>query len=95
MAKKNKNSGGIRRENGMLKPETESDFRKLHSQLTANRYIPVDMLRPGKVRDISLAIGDAANAGAQDMAASMGCGAWSNGPLSKVAWKASPLLSTS
>lgn len=46
----------------------------------------IDTLKPGKVRDISLAMTDAANAGAQDMASSMSCGTWSNGPLSRVAW---------
>lgn len=80
MTKKNSNQGNIH------KPRTQSEFNKLHNQLMSKRYVPVDLLKPGRVRDISLAIGDAANAGACDMAASMGCGAWSNGPLSKVAW---------
>ena len=68
------------------KPKTFSDYQKVHNELMAKRYVPIDVLRPGRVRDISLAVGDAANAGAQDMAVSMGCGGWSNGPLSKVAW---------
>lgn len=85
MGKKNR-SNGVRYEGGILKPKTEKDFRELHRQLTANRYVAIDMLKPGKVRNISLAITDAANTGAQDMAATMGCGAWSNGPLAKVAW---------
>jgi len=80
MTKKNSNQGNIH------KPRTQSEFNKLHNQLMSKRYVPVDLLKPGRVRDISLAIGDAANAGASDMAASMGCGAWSNGPLSRVAW---------
>lgn len=80
MGKKNSNQGNIH------KPRTQSEFNKLHNQLMSKRYVPVDLLKPGRVRDISLAIGDAANAGASDMAASMGCGAWSNGPLSRVAW---------
>ena len=46
----------------------------------------IDMLKPGRVRDISLAVGDAATAGASDMAAGMDGGACSNGPLMKVAW---------
>ena len=84
MGKKNKKNGS----GGMVthKPKTFSDYQKVHNELMAKRYIPIDMLRPGKVRDISLAVNDAANAGAQDMAVSMGCGSWSNGPLSKVAW---------
>ena len=68
------------------RPKTQSEFNELHRELSNRRYVAIDMLKPGKVRDISLAIGDAANAGAQDMAAGMGCGAWSSGPLSKVAW---------
>ncbi|MBQ7685250.1 MAG: hypothetical protein IJT48_12265, partial [Bacteroidaceae bacterium] len=67
-------------------PKTFSEFQKVHNDLLSKRYLPIDMLRPGRVRDISLAVSDAANAGAQDMAMSMGCGTWSNGPLSKVAW---------
>ena len=67
-------------------PKTFSEFKKIHDDLLSKRYLPIDMLRPGRVRDISLAVADAANAGAQDMAASMGCGTWSNGPPSKVAW---------
>ena len=83
MGKKNSNKGsGIT----IHRPKTQSEFNQLNRELMSKRYIPVDLLKPGKVRDISLALGDAANAGAQDMAASMGCGGWSNGPLSKVAW---------
>lgn len=83
MGKKNSNRGG-----GLTihKPATQSEFNKLHNQLTSRGYKAIDLLKPGRVRDISLAVGDAANAGASDMAASMGCGSWSNGPLSRVAW---------
>ena len=84
MGKKNKKNGNV----GMVthKPKTFSDYQNIHRDLMAKRYVPIDVLRPGKVRDISLAVNDAANAGAQDMAIGMGCGSWSNGPLSKVAW---------
>jgi hypothetical protein len=84
MGKKNKKQGS----GGMVthKPNTFSDYQNIHRELMAKHYVPIDVLRPGRVRDISLAVGDAANAGAQDMAVSMGCGGWSNGPLSKVAW---------
>lgn len=84
MSKKNKKQGSGRMVTH--KPKTFSDYQKVHNELMAKRYVPIDVLRPGRVRDISLAVGDAANAGAQDMAVSMGCGGWSNGPLSKVAW---------
>lgn len=84
MGKKNKKNGS----GGMVthKPKTFSDYQNIHRDLMAKHYVPIDVLRPGKVRDISLAVNDAANAGAQDMAIGMGCGSWSNGPLSKVAW---------
>ena len=78
----NKNKGGI----AVHRPKTYKEFEQLNRELNSRRYVAIDLLKPGRVRDISLAVADAANAGAQDMAASMGCGAWSNGPLSKVAW---------
>lgn len=86
MGKNNSNKGN--RQGGVTvhRPATQSDFNKLHNQLTSRGFVAIDALKPGKVRDISLALGDAAQAGAQDMAAGMGCGSWSNGPLSKVAW---------
>lgn len=83
MAKKNnKGTGNIT----VHRPRTFSEFQELNQRLNANRYVALDVLKSGKVRDISLALGDAAQAGATDMAVTMGCGAWSNGPLSKVAW---------
>ena len=68
------------------KPRTQSDFLALHNSLSQKGYIALDVLKSGRVRDISLAVADAANSGARDMANMMGCGAWSSGPLSKVAW---------
>lgn len=83
MGKKNsKKGGGVT----IHRPKTQSEFNALNRELNAKRYVAIDLLKPGKVRDISLAVGDAANAGATEMSASMGCGGWSNGPLSKVAW---------
>lgn len=67
-------------------PKTKQDFLKLHRDLASRGYVAIDVLKKGEVRDINLAIADAANIGATDMAATMGCGEWSNGPLSKVAW---------
>ena len=83
MSKKNSNRG-----NGVTihRPSTYNEFSKIHSSLMSRRFAAIDTLMPGKVRDISLALGDAANASAQDMATGMGCGAWSSGPLSRVAW---------
>ncbi len=83
MSRKNKNSG-----NGVVtrKPKTFLEYQSVHRELMSKRYVPIELLKPGRVRDISLAIGDAANIGAQRMSASMGCGSLSNGPLSQVAW---------
>ncbi len=84
MKKKSKKNGNV----GVVthKPKTFSEYQNIHRELAAKRYVPIDVLKPGKVRNVSLAVADAANVGAQDMAVSMGCGSWSNGPLSKVAW---------
>ena len=81
--KKNRNKG-----NGITihRPSTYNEFSEIRSSLLSRRFAAIDTLKPGKVRDISLALGDAANAGAEQLAAGMGCGAWSSGPLSKVAW---------
>ena len=70
----------------ITKAKDLADFKRINRELNARRFVAIDTLKPGKVRDISLAVADVANAGAQDMASSMGCGAWSNGPLGKVAW---------
>jgi len=86
MGKKGKNSGKGGSGITIHRPKTEKEFRELHNSLLAKRYMAIDMLKPGRVKDISLALGDAANAEAKDMAADMGCGAWSSGPLSRVAW---------
>lgn len=67
-------------------PSTKSEFKQLHRDLTQKGYIAIDVLKSGSVRDINLALADAASAGATDMAQTMGCGTWSNGPLSRVAW---------
>lgn len=68
------------------RPKTRSEFEQINRQLNSQRYIAVDILKHGKVRDIALALGDPAAKGAQDMAGAMNCGAWSNGPLAQVAW---------
>lgn len=82
MGKNSKKGNGI----AIHRPSTFKEFQNLHRELTSRGYAAIDMLKPGRVRDISLAVNDAAEADAQNMAAGMGCGAWSNGPLSKVAW---------
>lgn len=76
------NVGGI----SIQHPKTKEDFQRIHRNLTERGYVAVDVLKKGNVRDISLALADAANAGAQDMATTISCGGWSNGPLARVAW---------
>lgn len=76
------NIGGIQ----IQHPKSKQDFERIHKGLSKRGYVAIDTLKPGDVRSISLAVADAAQAGAQDMAGALGCGEWSNGPLSKVAW---------
>ena len=75
------NLGGI----NIHRPATKSDFDKINRDLMSRGYVAIDVLRNGYVRDVSLAINDAANVTATDMAAGMGSGAWSSGPLARVA----------
>lgn len=67
-------------------PKTFGDFQKLNNDLRKRGFIAIDALRPGFVRDITIADTDPSEKGAADMATSMSCGAWSTGPLAKVAW---------
>lgn len=68
------------------KPATFSEFKALDKKLRAQRFIPIDLLKPGAVKEISQAVNDPAVSGASSMAACFDKGEWSNGPLSKVAW---------
>lgn len=76
----------VKKQTIIHKPRNGQEFRQLHNTLTKKGFVAIDALRPGRIREISLAMADAANAGAQDMATCMGTGSWSNGPLTKVAW---------
>jgi len=67
-------------------PKTFSEFKKIHNDLMSKRYIPLDMLKSGQVHSISLGDRDPSATEVNSMATSMGCGAWSNGPLAKLAW---------
>ena len=80
MAKTKKSSSPI------LRPKTVSEFQKINRQLNRQGFIAIDFLKQGGVKNISLSGGDKADAEAKDMSATMTCGAWSNGPLSQVAW---------
>lgn len=80
MGNKKKSSSPI------LKPRTVSEFQAIHRQLNKEGFIAIDFLKQGGVKNISLGGGDPAEKEAQDMSATMTCGAWSNGPLAQVAW---------
>lgn len=67
-------------------PKTKQDFERINRDLNGRGYVAVDLLKNGDVRNISLAVADAARSGAQDMACALGAGSWSNGPLASVAW---------
>lgn len=86
MSKKRNNNtsnlGGI----NIHRPATKSDFDKINRDLMSRGYVAIDALRKGDVRDVSLAINDASNTIATDMAAGMGSGALSSGPLARVAY---------
>ncbi|MFW5600955.1 MAG: hypothetical protein ACOCOC_06955 [Prevotella sp.] len=75
-------AGGI----NVQHPKTKSDFERIHKDLIGRGYIAIDVLRKGKVRDINLALSDAANSEASQIASTLGGGNWSNGPLARVAW---------
>ena len=70
----------------VYRPKTRKEFEQVNRRLNSQGFIAIDLLKQGKVRSISLSSGDAANKGAKDMSAAMGCGSWSNGPLVQVAW---------
>ena len=83
MGKKNKKSGSG---SFVHKPRTFSEYQQLDRDLRGRGFIALDALKPGIVKTLTIGDKDPSQGVAQDMATSMGCGAWSNGPLSKVAW---------
>ena len=68
------------------KPKTQSEFYKMNNELNRRGFYAIDALKPGAVRTLSLGDKDPSSTEASDMALTMGNGAWSSGPLSKVAW---------
>lgn len=68
------------------RPKTLEEFKKLNRELNSRGFIAIDALKPGLVRTLTLGDRDPSNGQAEDMAACIGGGVWSNGPLSKVAW---------
>lgn len=80
--KGNKSNGGVT----VHKPKTFGEFQKLDRSLRGRGYIALDALRPGLVRSLTLGDKDPSDKEVKNMAAGMGCGSLSNGPLSQVAW---------
>ena len=66
--------------------KTRDDFSKLNNELTKRGFVAIDALKPGLVRSLTLGEKDPSVSGASDLAACIGSGAWSNGPLARVAW---------
>ena len=58
----------------------------MNRELSKRGFVAIDALKPGLVRTTTLGDRDPSGGQAQDMAACIGRGVWSNGPLSKVAW---------
>ena len=81
MGKNNKSSSPI------LRPKTVSEFQQINRMLNNQRFIAIDFLKQGGVKNISLGEGDKATKEAQDMSSCMTKGGWSNGPLVQVAWQ--------
>lgn len=67
-------------------PKNRTEFNKLNNELTKRGFVAIDALKPGLVRTMTLGDKDPSVSGVNDMAACIGNGGWSNGPLSKVAW---------
>ena len=84
MGKKNKNRGSGN--SFVHKPKTFSEYQQLDRSLRGRGFIALDALKPGLVRSLTIGEKDPSKDVTQDMMTTMGCGAWSNGPLSKVAW---------
>lgn len=82
MSRKNKKQSAL----PVHHPKTFGEYQQLHSELQSRRFVPIDALKPGPVKTLTLGDRDPSNKEVTEMAASMGCGAWSNGPLRNVAW---------
>ena len=78
---------GNKKSNDLIyRPKTQSEFNRIHNELTKRGFVACDVLKPGTVKNISLAMGDPSSKEANEMATGMERGSWSNGPLIKVAW---------
>lgn len=70
----------------VYRPKSKAEFSKLNNELTKRGFVAIDALKPGVVRSLTLGDRDPSDGQAQDLAKCIGGGAWSNGPLAKVAW---------
>lgn len=68
------------------RPKTREQFTRLNNRLNSQGFISLDALKPGIVRTLTLGDKDPSINDAQSLAGSITSGAWSNGPLTKVAW---------
>lgn len=79
------------------RPQTFTEFQQVNRQLEDRNFASIDevrarylgnieALKSGKVHSIQLGDRDPSATEVNSMATSMGCGAWSNGPLAKLAW---------
>jgi hypothetical protein len=67
-------------------PKTKAEFNRLSNTLTKRGFVALDALKPGGVLDFALGDKDSSQADAKSMAASIGDGALSSGPLAAVAY---------
>lgn len=70
----------------IIKAKSRKDFSRINNELNKRGYVAIDALKRGLVRSLTLGDNDPSNAQAKDLATCIGNGAWSNGPLAKVAW---------
>lgn len=68
------------------KASSKTGFERIHNSLTKKGFVAVDVLKKGRAGSVTLGDKNPGDRAADAMAGAMGCGAWSNGPLSKVAW---------
>lgn len=67
--------------------KTKAGYERIHNSLTKRGFVAIDVLKKGKSGSVSLGDKDPSDKEVQDMATNMCGGAWSNGPLMKVAWQ--------
>jgi len=66
--------------------KTQKDFNRINNELSGRRFVAIDILKGSKVSNLPLGDKEPSSGIITDAAACIGSGAWSNGPLSKMAW---------